>query len=358
MHVVAYGLDTALLAGCVVWMVALMSAAGWHHRVHVTGGYVRDPDIFGLPPAFVAYLWRGGSSRTADAAATLLDLVDRGVVRLERVGSPAGHHAWTHTDAYRLHRDSAACADLLPHERLVLSLVFDLDVEGADAVSSVDLQHYLRHHHRGVLAGMAAFVRIVDQDAQEAAGSVLYSDRGDKLRHAVPAAVAIGGSAVLWATFSAPACVTGMVAGAVMALVAFELAVPKISIVRTRAEGLRCYLKDVGTFEKRPAEAVVLWSKYLVYAVAFGLDDVAGEALWAPRIFDLKEAEVIDVYSWAITVDLSCEETPAPIRRIASEALPTLLPLIDNEDAPEGLWSDVSDALSGRGEAPLKIPRT
>jgi hypothetical protein len=208
-----------------------------------------------------------------------------------------------------------------------------------------------------VLAGMAAFVRIVDQDAQEAAGAVLYSDCGDKLRHALPAAVAIGGSAVLWAAFSAPACITGIVAGAVMALVAFELAVPKISIVRTRAEGLRCYLRDFGAFEQRPPEAVALWSKYLVYAVAFGLDDVAADALWAPRIFDLKEAEVIDIYSWAITVDLSREETPGPIRRIAFEALGTPLSPVDGEGATEGIWDELTDALSGRGEAPLKIPR-
>jgi hypothetical protein len=101
-----------------------------------------------------------------------------------------------------------------------------------------------------------------------------------------------------------------------------------------------------------------LWSKYLVHAVAFGLDDVAGEALWAPRIFDLKEAEVIDIYSWAITVDLSCEETPEPIRSIASEALPTALPLVDGEGATEGgVWRESTDALSGEGEAPLKIPR-
>jgi hypothetical protein len=49
MHVVAYALDAALLAGCVVWMVGLMSAAGWRHRVRATGARRVAFEALGMP---------------------------------------------------------------------------------------------------------------------------------------------------------------------------------------------------------------------------------------------------------------------------------------------------------------------
>ena len=44
-------------------------------------------------------------------------------------------------------------------------------------------------------------------------------------------------------------------------------------------------------------------------------------------------------------------------RRVAFEALGMPLSPANGDDATEGIWDEFTDALSGRGEAPLKIPR-
>jgi Predicted membrane protein (DUF2207) len=353
-HLVAYGLDTALLVACIVWTALLLSAAGRRRRrVRTRGEYVRDPDVFGLPPAFVAYFWRGGETRGVDAAATLLDLIDRGVVTLESPRDPTEGGA----AGYRLRRQKAAGTDVLPHEQVVLSLVFDLGGQRTDTVSSDELHRLFRLHRHNFLAGMAAFFRIVDDQAQEAAGALSYSGLRQRRRCIVPALAGMAGSALLWVALSSPACVTGIVAGALLGTVAFALSVnvPKATLVQDRAEGLCCYIKDFGDFRRRPPEMVVLWEKYLVYAVAFGLDAVAAEALWAPHMFALMEEEILGAYEWWASADLTSQDTPAPIRRIAAEVLPTPLPLIGPE-ADRPLKIPRLD-LGPSDDRPLKVPR-
>jgi hypothetical protein len=41
---------------------------------------------------------------------------------------------------------------------------------------------------------------------------------------------------------------------------------------------------------------------------------------------------------------------------VAFEALGMPLSPANGDDATEGIWDEFTDALSGRGEAPLKIP--
>jgi hypothetical protein len=78
------------------------------------------------------------------------------------------------------------------------------------------------------------------------------------------------------------------------------------------------------------------------YAVAFGLDQPAAGALWAPRIYELEKAEHVDPYWW-MRIDLNTEATPAVIREIAAQALPSLVQLIgDGKGALESGLGPVS----------------
>jgi hypothetical protein len=305
--------DAALVLFCLAWIVWRVSAWGRRTRLRANARYVRETRFGGLPPAFVGYFWRDGVTRSVDVAATLLDLIDRGVVTLRPVN---GSYLLTRHDA-PLPDDSRrdARGRVRKHERLVMALVFDVLGEGAGTVDTRAIRRAAQQSSDVVMLGFAAFCRIVDQRACQTVGEIRLSSTGEEIRNALPGALAAAGSLALWAVFGAPMCVIGVIAGAVMAAATLLIRVPHATRLQLRAEGLRQYLQDFGRFQGRPPEAVALWSGFMPYAVIFGLDELAGDALWAPSLFDITESELLDP-EWWNCVNLEVDEVPEPVRRI------------------------------------------
>jgi len=75
----------SLIIGVLAWVP--FAALVWHYRRGLTSvpddGYEREPPLR-LPPAVVGTLF-GARRFAVDSAATLLDLVARGVIRLDRL---------------------------------------------------------------------------------------------------------------------------------------------------------------------------------------------------------------------------------------------------------------------------------
>ena len=84
-----------------------------------------------LPPALVGFIWRMGSVGRDDVTATLLDLVNREVVDIERVDGPQdGFFGDDDTAPYRLTLHDERIEELLPYERDLVNLLFH-EIAGA-----------------------------------------------------------------------------------------------------------------------------------------------------------------------------------------------------------------------------------
>ena len=66
-------------------MIVLYVKYGREPKTQFQAQYLRDIPQPPLPPALVGFIWRMGSVGRDDATATLLDLVNRKVIDIERV---------------------------------------------------------------------------------------------------------------------------------------------------------------------------------------------------------------------------------------------------------------------------------
>lgn len=293
--------DAVLVGAGVLWLVLRLSPWGFHRRTRSRAAYVHDPALLALSPALVGYYWRDGITKSVDAAATLLDLIRRGVVRLateETPAVPGGKAGTGHVRALTLVPDAGD--DLQAHEAVVLALVFDIVAGGKKTVPAHAIDEFAREDHDVFVRGLAAFCRVVDAEAEQRAGLRGHRSFWAATRVAVSGLTVVLGSLLLFALSMAPLCILGAVVGGIMITVSYALGQPtgKAAEIRERAEGLRCYIEDFGAFADRPVEQLALWDQYLVYAVVFGLDHVAAHNVWARNAFDLAESEATDPMWW------------------------------------------------------------
>ncbi len=262
---------------------------------------MHDPALLALSPALVGYYWRDGITKSVDAAATLLDLIRRGVVRLataETLAVPGGNAGTEHVRTLTLVPDAGA--DLQAHEAVLLALVFDVVAGGKKTVPVYAIDEFAREDHDVFVRGLAAFCRVVAAEAEERPGRGGHLTDWGAIRAAASGLIVVLGSLLLFALSLAPLCILGAIVGGVMITISCTLARPagEAADIRERAEGLRCYIEDFGAFADRPVEQLALWDQYLVYAVVFGLDHVAAHDVWARDAFDLAESEALNPAWW------------------------------------------------------------
>jgi hypothetical protein len=312
MVILAYVLEWVLVIASVVATVFTLSAWGRRRRIRRRKTYVRDPELLALTPAVVGYYWRGGITHSSDAAATLLDLVHRGVVRLERVGpqsdpdgSVEAHADHSHHD-FRLTRSAQYEHDrhgkeLLLHEQLVVELVFDDAADGESSVTVDDLVRFTQQNHDLYIDLLATFCRAVHGAAGDRASEEGRSRSLGDLGVVGGGLAIIIGSLIIGAAFAAPGFYFGTVVGLALIGLAWQLPAktPAMAERQESAEALRCYLADFGSFGDKTVEHIVLWEEYLVYAVLFGLANKAVDDIWAKRAFELTKEETVDPFWWS-----------------------------------------------------------
>jgi hypothetical protein len=286
------------LAAVLAALVAPVAAAGfvllWRRsgreppRPAEVGDYLRDlPDD---PPAVVDALLHWGSVRPNAFAATVVDLAQRGALRIraeheDRVLLPDRvDHVLTRTD----HPDT----DLAPFERAALDVLFAWGPE----VRQRDLVRLARSDQAAATARWKAFQRAVDAEVRRRR----YLAGGRAGPFAANLALAAASGAAGWLALRTGAFVPGAVAlvwGAVQAGGTLALRQRTPAGARRYHEWLavRRFLRDFSELADAPAGHLVLWERYLVYAVALGVADELGRAL-ALRAPEL--AERSDFAAW------------------------------------------------------------
>jgi uncharacterized membrane protein len=270
-------------------VVTLYIKYGREPKPRFRAQYLREIPEPPQPPAMVGFVWRMGSLAREDATATLLDLIDRGVIDIERVVVPEKHlFGKDERTTYRLTLHDDRLEDLLPYERRLAKLLFHEIAEGPSFLLS-ELKDLAKTNRAEFAKGYSAWRTMVENEGERRKFFDATADRMAFWAAAAgfAAAVAAGAAGVLsggyWYFLGVPFSIALIVAARAVKRRSTEAAE-----LHAQYGALRRYLKDFGRLQEKPPDAVVLWQQFLVYAVVFGIADEVVKTM------QVKAPEVVD----------------------------------------------------------------
>ena len=283
------------LANVVVPFVILLGMAvfawlffryGREPKVPDVGEYVRDlPDD---PPAVLDALRNWGSVSPLAFGATVVDLAQRGHLAITE--EKIERSFWPDSTDYRFHRTDPAPADpLTDFDERVMKRLF---ADGPETTQS-ELTTWAAAHTSSAQTWWQGF-RTSVRTAYDAK-KYQHGERGMVFAANLGAALVVAGAGGL--AFAVRAWWVGAIA-VVWALLQAGLTVvlrQRTSAGALRAaqwDGVEHFLRDFSELEDAPPGHLVLWERYLVYAVALGVSArlVQAMALRVPEIADTTNA--------------------------------------------------------------------
>ncbi|MDP2183147.1 MAG: DUF2207 domain-containing protein [Actinomycetota bacterium] len=290
----------ALLAGVfsIAWAIWAYLRHGRDHKIEFKGEYFRDIPS-DLPPAMVGALMRWGMVTRADLSATLLGMADDGIITLEpvtqQVAGPAGAGA-RDEQTYRmtLNREKAGSAND------VAAMLSRFIFATGDSITLLELKARAESDPVGYGTGLRDWYDVTSTRAEK---------RG-------------------WFETRATGWIIGMYlvafvstgVGVVCSLVAFNilLMVPALAgagtlvflapkMGRLSAEGaelhakykaLERFLRDFSRLHEAPPASVILWNKFLVLAVVFGIAKEVIKQLKTTMPHILQDPDFALTYWW------------------------------------------------------------
>lgn len=272
------GLGVPLLALVLVGVLYLRY--GREPRPEFQAQYLRDLPQPHLPPALAGFIWRMGSAGREDVTATLLDLVNRKVIGLERVVVDKRRLLGSkETTTYKLSLLPGKREGLLPYEEQLCRFLFH-KVAGGDELVLSELKSLAAADRKGFAKGYQDWKKQVLAEGQSRG----FLDPDADRKAALSAAVAMVATVVsfLAGTLSgAWWLLLGTPVGIVLMFVARAVKRRSQEAAELHAQyaALERYLKDFGRLDEKPPDAVVLWEHFLVYAVMFGIADEVAKAM-------------------------------------------------------------------------------
>ena len=261
-------------------VVLLYLRYGREPKTQFQAQYLRDFPQPQLPPALAAYIWRMGSVGSDDVTATLLDLVNRKVIDLERVVvQEDGIFGSKDKTTYKLTLHDERLEELLDFEQQLCRFLFHQMADGNELVLS-ELKDIAKTHRASFAKGFQTWKSKVEKEGEQRG----YLDpKADRMAFAASAfafvaMVAAGAAAVFsgfWWFF------LGIVVGVVLIWVARAVKRRSQEAAELHAQyaALERYLKDFGRLDEKPPDAIVLWEQFLVFAVVFGIADQVAKAM-------------------------------------------------------------------------------
>jgi uncharacterized membrane protein len=289
-RVIAWGiLGFGLPLVALILVIVLYLKYGREPKVQFRAQYLRDIPQPSLPPALVAFIWRMGRVGRDDATATLLDLVNRKVIDIQRVTVHKERLLGKdETISYQLTLHDERLGELLPYERHLVTFLFHEIAESPTLVLS-ELKDLAKTHRTAFAKGYSTWTSMVTHEAERRKFLDAQADRMAFTGAALGfvGAVAAGAVAIfsgwLWFFAGIPVCVV---------LIFVSRAIKRRSQEAAELDAqylaLERYLKDFGRLQEKPPDAVILWEQFLVYAVVFGIADEVTKAM------TVKVPEVVD----------------------------------------------------------------
>lgn len=253
----------------------LMVFAGWLYMYRKYGveyvpqqrvDYTRDIDA-DVPPAYVGFLMRFGSVTGEDFAATLLNLVRKGYLRLDVEGK----------NAY-LSPTEKKESSLLTHEALVYRLITEeipayMGIGEGDKVSLKDVERFNKRYAKAAASAFQEFQRQVGEEAKKL--GYFEPMPGAVVAYLVLSFIVLMGGIIASVRWNLEPMVVPYILGIILLAVGGIYALRRRS--KTGAEayqywnGLRKFIRDFTNMRESEPLALTLWEQYLVYATTFGL---------------------------------------------------------------------------------------
>jgi uncharacterized membrane protein len=272
------GVGVPLVA--LVLIIVLYVRYGREPKTQFNAQYLRDFPQPQLPPALAAFIWRMGSVGSTDVTATLLDLVNRKVIDLERVVvQKDGLFGSKDATTYKLTLHDERLEGLLDYERQLCKFLFH-QIADSDELILSELKDLAKTHRSAFAQGFKTWKSKVDEEGERRGYLDPHADRMAFAASAFAfvAIVAAGAAAIFsgfWWFF------LGIPVGLVLIWVAraVKRRSPEAAELHAQYEALERYLKDFGRLDEKPPDAIVLWEQFLIYAVMFGIADQVAKAM-------------------------------------------------------------------------------
>jgi len=247
----------------------------------VQGDYWREP-LDDKPAVALANLERGRIDAGPTIAGTLVDLAQRGYIRIlgereERIGRDKLVHRY-------LWLGKPLGPDVVEYERELLEMIF----RGQSQATSEEVNDWAKDHQTQAKAQLDRITAAVTEEYEAKGYEQPMPAR--KVAILTVLCLVVGGGS--WLVTSWADNGVGWVG--VGAAVALFLAGTRLLKNRTqagveaaaKARGLQRFLRDFSRLEDAPIGHLILWERYLVYAVALGVsaDLVRGMAARVPQV--------------------------------------------------------------------------
>ena len=283
--VVGAGLPVVAL----VLVVILYFKYGREPKPQFQAQYLREIPQPPLPPALVGFIWHMGSVARDGVTATLLDLVYRKVIDLEKVSVEKPHlFGKGEAVSYKLTLHDEKLGELLPYEEQLVTFLFH-EIAGGSTLVLSDLKELAKTHRTAFAKGYSAWTSKVTEEGEQRKFLDAQADRMafTGAAFAFVGAVGAGAAAILsggfWFFLGIPVCVV-----LVFVARAIKRRSQEAAELYAQYAALERFLKDFGRLQEKPPEAVALWEQFLVYAVTFGIADqvVKDMAIKIPEVVD------------------------------------------------------------------------
>ena len=271
----AMGASIALSLGALAFAVWAFFKYGREHKTQFPGGYFREDPRPDLPPAVVGALWRFGKVADADVAATLMDLADKGVITMQpKLVSKPGFLGigGSDTQSYELRLNEERTASLSAVDATLVDILFR-HVSTTGTLDLEELKAYAKASPKAFSDRMTGW----KAEASAAAdGLGMFEVAGNSWQVGMwVLAVAVFGLTFFASTFAEsfwPLLVGVPTAGIIAVVATFMTRRSKEgNELYAQYKGLHDFLRDFSRLNEVPPASVVLWNRFLVLAVVFGI---------------------------------------------------------------------------------------
>jgi uncharacterized membrane protein len=266
------GAIVALLLLAIV--VVLFFRYGREYRPTFSGQYFREvPEQ--LHPALVSHLMSMGKVQDQAISASIMDLSDRGVIRMEPTTLEAAGFFGTKTEqTYLMTLDTSKWGSLSPLDQNLLTLLFTT-IAGDSTLTIAEMKDWAKANAQEFQTGLNDFKAAVAVEA-EGRGFLEKSGRTASTVAWVLTVLAVFagcGGAVFGENLLVGVLAVGVLA--TMAALSGKMARRSTAAAELHAKyaALRNYLRDFSRLQEAPPSSVVLWNQFLVLAVVFGIAD-------------------------------------------------------------------------------------
>lgn len=272
----AIGFVALLSFGALGYAIWAFVRHGREHKAEFPGQYLREDPRPDLPPGVIGSLWRFGTPENADIAATLMDLADKKVIAMRPI---TVHHdgilgiGAKDEPSFELGLNpEPPLGQISSTDQILLDLLFR-EIGAGGVVSLEEIKSYAKDNPKTYTDRIKMWA-----DRCEAVANELGMFEGNSWSWRVGMFLlaglvgTVGFFASVWAETIWPAVMAVPCSIAIAAIAVFMLRRSKAgNELFVRYQAVRDYLRDFGRLQEVPPQSIVLWNRFLVLAVIFGI---------------------------------------------------------------------------------------